>query len=39
VLRDAINNVIEIVEGADRCLVYDRPLEHSGLSWGSLVQW
>ena len=31
VLRDAINNVIEIVEGADRCLVYDRPLLPTGL--------
>jgi very-short-patch-repair endonuclease len=39
VLRDAIDNVIEIVEGADRCLVYDRPLLPSGLSWGELVEW
>jgi hypothetical protein len=39
VLRDAINNVIEIVEGADRCLVYDRPLPHEGLTWGELVAW
>ncbi len=38
VLRDAINNVIEIVEHADACLVYDRPLQ-TGLSWGELVQW
>ena len=34
VLADAINNVIEIVEHADKCLVYDRPLDGSGLSWG-----
>jgi hypothetical protein len=39
VLRDAINNVIEIVEGADRCLVYDRPLGRAGLSWGELLDW
>ena len=32
VLRDAINNVIEIVEGADRVLVYDRPLPREGLT-------
>ena len=39
VLRDAINNVIEIVEHADKCLVYDRPLNGAGLSWGDLVRW
>jgi hypothetical protein len=39
VLRDAINNVIEIVEGADRCLVYDRALPPSGLTWGALLDW
>ena len=38
VLRDAINNVIEIVENADFCLVYDRPLA-GGLTWGELVEW
>lgn len=39
VLRDAIENIIEIVEGADRCLVYDRPLGPAGLSWDDLVLW
>lgn len=39
VLRDAINNVIEIVEHADKCLVYDRPLDSGGLSWGALTTW
>ena len=38
VLRAAINNVIEIVENADFCLVYDRPLA-GGLTWGELVEW
>ncbi len=39
VLRDAIENIIEIVEGADRCLVYDRPLGPAGLSWDDLALW
>lgn len=39
VLRDAINNTIEIVENADTCLVYDRPLDGQGLSWGALTAW
>jgi very-short-patch-repair endonuclease len=39
VLRDAINNVIEIVEHADKCLVYDRPLDGAGLSWSALTAW
>jgi hypothetical protein len=39
VLHDAISNVIEIVDGADRCLVYDRPLMPTGLTWGDLLTW
>jgi very-short-patch-repair endonuclease len=39
ILRDAINNVIEIVEHADKCLVYDQPLDATGLSWGTLTAW
>jgi hypothetical protein len=39
VLRDAVNNVIEIVENADHCLVYDRPLGPDGLSCQHLVDW
>ena len=39
VLKDAINNIIDIVEHGDRCLVYDRPLAAAGLSWGELVSW
>lgn len=39
VLRDAINNVIDIVEHAEHCLVYDRPLAEHGLAWGELVGW
>lgn len=39
VLRDAINNTIEIAEGADRCLVYDRALKSDGLLRGDLLDW
>lgn len=39
VLRDAINNVIDIVDNAQFCLVYDRPLEGDGLRWDALVDW
>jgi hypothetical protein len=39
VLRDAINNVIEIIENAEYFLVYDRPLAEHGLTWGDLVEW
>lgn len=39
VLRDAINNVIEITENAEFCLVYDQPLSEKGLSWRELTAW
>ncbi|WP_433530971.1 hypothetical protein ACQPYA_02245 [Micromonospora sp. CA-263727] len=39
VLRDAVNNVIEIVKHGEHCLVYDRPLPADGLSWAALVRW
>jgi len=39
VLRDALNNDVDIVEGADRCLVYNAPLGEDGLSWRSLLHW
>lgn len=39
VLSDAINNDITIVEGADRCLIYERPIPDAGLTWGDLVGW
>lgn len=39
VLSDSLTNVIDIVEGADRCLIYDRPLGAAGLTWGQLVDW
>jgi len=39
VLRDALNNDIEIVENEDFCLVYNRPLLEQGLTWRQLVHW
>lgn len=39
VLRDAINNVIEVTKNAEYCLFYDRPLAKAGLTWGALVGW
>ena len=40
VLRDAINNDLEITRNADLCLVYERPLSAaSGLTWLELAEW
>jgi hypothetical protein len=39
VLRDAVNNVIEIVENEQYCLIYERPLGPEGLTWARLVEW
>jgi very-short-patch-repair endonuclease len=39
VLQDAINNTIDIVENAEYCLIYDRPLAQTGLTWRELVDW
>ena len=39
VLIDALNNTIEIVKHADRCLVYDSPISQTGLLWTQLVAW
>lgn len=39
VLRDAINNVVEVTRNADTCLFYDRPLGPSGLTWRDLIDW
>lgn len=37
--RDALDNAVEIVTGADKVLVYDRPIGNDGLSWNDLQQW
>jgi len=39
VLRDAVNNVIEITDNAEFCLIYDRPLGEQALSWRELTAW
>lgn len=37
--RDAVNNDIEIVNNADKVLVYDKPISLEGLSWSDLQTW
>jgi very-short-patch-repair endonuclease len=37
--RDAIDNDIEIVENADKVLVYDRPIGGDGVRWRDLQAW
>jgi hypothetical protein len=39
VLRDAVNNDIEIVKHGDLCLVYDEEIDDRGLTWGQLTEW
>lgn len=39
VLRDALSNVVEVVQNSEHCLFYDRPLEAAGLTWAELVDW
>jgi len=39
VLADALNNDLELTENSGRCLVYDRPLTESGLTWRQLTAW
>lgn len=39
VLRDALNNAVQITKGAENCLIYDRPLPEAGLTWAVLVNW
>lgn len=39
VLRDAVNNRLDIVRNGQYCLTYTRPLGSAGLSWADLVSW
>ncbi|WP_234312123.1 hypothetical protein [Streptomyces griseus] len=39
VLRDAVNNDVEIVRHADTCLVFTDPLPPQGLAWRQMVAW
>lgn len=39
VLKDAINNDVQIVKNAELCLIYDRTIGPTGLLWKDLVEW
>ena len=39
VLEDAVNNDIKIVKNEQYCLVYEKGIPSSGLSWSDLVEW
>ena len=39
VLTDATTNEIKIVRNQEYCLVYQRPIPDSGLSWNALLDW
>lgn len=39
VMTDAINNIIDVVDNQESCLIYDRPLTRPGLTWGELTEW
>ena len=39
VLSDSVSNDIEVVNNAEYCLVYDKPLLKHGLLWKDLVEW
>lgn len=38
-ISDAISNDIEILQNADKILVYDRPIGSDGLRWRDLQEW
>lgn len=39
VLRDALNNDVEIVRNGEYCLVYDEPIPADGLKYSDLIGW
>ena len=39
VIDDSLSNTLKIVSNADKCLFYDLPISHEGLSWNELVSW
>lgn len=39
VLRDAVNNDIEIVRNAEFCLIFDQPIPADGLKYSTLIEW
>ncbi len=38
-LRSALDNNVEVVTGADKVLIYDRPIGDAGLTWSDLQDW
>ena len=39
VLEDALNNDIKIISNQDKCLVYDKNILSTGISWNELQNW
>lgn len=39
VLRDAVNNDIEIVRNSEFCLIFDQPIPVDGLTYRNLIEW
>lgn len=39
VFSQVLDGAVDIVEHADTCLVYNRPVTDRGLTWGDLVMW
>jgi len=39
VVSDAISNDLKVVENEEYCLIYDRPLAETGLTWRQLTAW
>lgn len=39
VIDDSLSNKLNILNNADKCLFYDLPISHEGLSWDELVTW
>lgn len=39
VLEDALNNDIKIISNQDKCLVYDKNVLNTGISWNELKNW
>lgn len=39
ILRDAVNNDIEIVRNGEYCLIYNQPIPAAGLMYSDLIKW
>lgn len=39
ILSDSLNNDIQIVENEEFCLIYNKPIPPSGLTWNDLIIW